>query len=86
MINSSSPSPSFAHLDEELENDATACLCAGFHDACNNELRDVVCLIAEAESRETVLGALRAKDLIENMIGNVVEGRGSGMVDEKFVC
>lgn len=60
---------------------ATACVLVGFHAACNKGLRDVDCLIAAADKRETVLGAERAKDLRENMMGDMVVRCEEEMVD-----
>lgn len=62
---------------------ATACVLVGFHAACNKGLRDVGCLIAAADKRETVLGVERAKDLRENMMMEDIVVMWEEMVDGK---
>jgi hypothetical protein len=84
MINSSSPSPAFSLRSAELENDLTACVLAGFQVACNKEVLAEDCLDTVAESRETVRGAERANDLIENMVEDVMKFQEFGMIIDLF--
>lgn len=52
-----------------MEKAAAHCVCAGLHAECNKEAGLADCVRrAEVLNREIVLGAARAKDLIENIL------------------